>query len=146
MKRMAYSGTYKIQPDDFLVFDGDTDSVITERELLEEQKMSDSLHVRLEQAIRDRNKINEEVERLEKRIKEDEKIPMVRSAIWVESENRIIIRITKNMKKSIMEYSHSNVFLFDKEGCLCNHYPIEDDIQNMDCYMNVETLFEGELE
>lgn len=40
MKRMAYSGTYKIQPDDFLVFDGDTDSVITERELLEEQKMN----------------------------------------------------------------------------------------------------------
>ena len=38
MKRMAYSGTYKIQPGDFLVFDGDTDSVITERELKDEQK------------------------------------------------------------------------------------------------------------
>ena len=72
------------------------------------------------------------------------KVPMVRSA-KISGENRIIIRITKNMRDRIMYYLSDNVFAFDKEGILCNHWS-ENNMNRINQYYSIETLFEGELE
>jgi len=117
--------------------------------LWEEQKMSEKLHVRLRQAIKDRDKIDEEVRRLEKRIKEEEqmKIPMVRKA-RIFDDDRIIIRL-REQAKHLFEFVDNNIIILDSCGRLCNNWSADEEKHNqsnMAEYSNVETLFEGDLE
>jgi len=77
-----------------------------------------------------------------KSLRKNQKIPMVRRAISsFYKEDRIIIKITKKMKDKIKEYSHSGVFVFDKNGKLCNHWPENDIKEIKSSYNNIETLF-----
>lgn len=106
---------------------------------LEEQKMNDNYFVL------DGKRIPMSEKTAESLREKNTKVPMVRRAIC-NGESRIIIRITKGMRRSIIKYPMLDIFAFDKKGHLYHWYASKYDEAGVGIYDNIETLFEGDLE
>ena len=161
MKQILYSGLFVVRTGDILVYCDGGRSVITKRELrsrevsaikvpwvrrqinykwnknelLEEQKMKNYF-------VLDGKQISMSDETADSLRKERKsKVPpMVRKARLFGGD-RIVLRLSDQMKMAIVNNLHNSVFGFNSKGNLCGSGS-----DNLGCYdSHIETLFEGDV-